>query len=59
MTDPTDSFIATACALAGIPVQAEWLPTIRLNYETSLRVGGLVTDLPLPDEAEPAPVYWP
>ncbi len=56
-TDITDAWIRSSAAMLGLPVEAEWLPTIHANVEVTFRLGKLVDDFPLPDEAEPAPVY--
>ena len=52
-----DKLIEAGTALLGIPVQTDWLPTIRANLEVTLRLAALVEAFELPDEAEPAPVY--
>jgi hypothetical protein len=57
MSDPLDPMIEAGCALLGITPEPSWLPTIRQNLEVSLRLARLVEEFPLPDEAEPAPVF--
>jgi hypothetical protein len=57
--DSLDQMIMAGTALLGIPVQPEWMPSIRANLEVSLKLGHLVDEFTLPDEAEPAPVYTP
>jgi hypothetical protein len=52
-----DAFIeAAACALS-LPVEPEWKAAIRANLEMTLKHAALVDGFPLPDEAEPAPVF--
>ena len=56
--DPTlDQFAATGVALLGIPVDPAWKDTIRANLRVSLTLAAVVTSFPLPDEAEPAPMF--
>lgn len=53
----TDAWITSSAAMLGLPIETAWLPTIRANVEVTFRLAKLVDDFPLPDEAEPAPVY--
>lgn len=55
---PVPDVDALAAAL-GIHLQPEWRETIRLNLEISLRMANEVAAFPLPDHAEPAPIYLP
>lgn len=59
MSDTTDldAFIATGTALLGIPVRPEWRDAIRQHLGVSLDHARTVLDFPLPDEADPAPVF--
>ena len=47
---------ASARALA-LPLDRAWRPGIKSNLETTLRLAALFADFPLPDDAEPAPVF--
>lgn len=55
--DPTDQYIEAAAKSLGIALDPDWLPMIRANLETTFRLARLVEEFPLPDEAEPAPVF--
>jgi hypothetical protein len=55
--DPLDEFIVAAARTLSLPIESQWLPTIRMNLEVTLRQGKMVDDFTLPDEAEPAPVF--
>jgi hypothetical protein len=59
MSDPMDldAYIDAGTALLGIPVQPEWRDAIRLHLGVSFELGRAVLEFPLPDEAEPAPVF--
>ena len=47
---------ANATALA-LPIAPEWKPAIGANLAVTLRLANIVAEFPLPDEAEPAPVF--
>jgi hypothetical protein len=53
----TDTWITSSAGLLGLPIESAWLPSIRANVEVTFRLAKLVDDFPLPDEAEPAPVF--
>jgi hypothetical protein len=55
--DSTDDFIEAAAKALGVPLDAAWKPAVRGNLEVSLKLARLVDEFPLPDDAEPAPVY--
>ena len=55
--DPTDDFIEAAANALGIPLDPAWKPAIRGNLEVSLKLARMVDEFPLPDDAEPAPIY--
>jgi lipopolysaccharide biosynthesis protein len=55
--DITDAWITSSAAILKLPIESAWLPAIRANVEVTFRLAKLVDEFPLPDEAEPAPVY--
>ena len=55
--DLTDAWITSSAALLGLPIESAWMPSIRANVEATFRLAKMVDDFPLPDEAEPAPIY--
>jgi hypothetical protein len=60
MTKPDealDQFIEAAVRALSLPIESEWKAAIRTNLEISLKHAALVDEFPLPDEAEPAPVF--
>jgi hypothetical protein len=57
MRDPLDDFITAGAGALGLTVEPAWQPAVRSNLELTLRLGVLVTEFALPDEAEPAPVF--
>ncbi|HEY3848489.1 MAG TPA: DUF4089 domain-containing protein [Acetobacteraceae bacterium] len=60
MNDTTDldAYIAAGTALLGIPVRPEWREAIRQHLTVSFDLARAVLDFPLPDEADPAPVFF-
>jgi hypothetical protein len=56
-SDPTDDFIEASASALGVALDPAWKPAIRANLEVSRTLARLVDEFPLPDEAEPAPVY--
>ena len=56
-SDPLGDFIATAARVLALPIEPSWRPAVQANLEVTLRFAALVTELALPDEAEPAPVF--
>lgn len=52
-----DAYIDAGTALLGIPVRPEWRDAIRQHLGVSFELARLVLDFPLPDEADPAPVF--
>jgi hypothetical protein len=58
MTDlELDAFMDASAAVLGIKIEPEWRDAVRANLAVTFRLGGLVLEFPLPDEAEPAPVF--
>ena len=55
--DPIDDYIDRAAAILALPLEDGWKPAIRANLAVTLRLAKLVDDFPLPDDAEPAPVF--
>jgi 1-carboxybiuret hydrolase subunit AtzG-like protein len=56
-TDNLDPLIAASARAIDLPVDPAWHPAIRFNLEVTLRFAALVASFPLPDDAEPAPVF--
>jgi hypothetical protein len=52
-----EDFITAAAGTLGLPLDAAWMPAIKANVTTTLRLAAQVEQFPLPDEAEPAPVF--
>ncbi len=55
--DALDQFIEAAARALSLPIEPEWKPAIRANLQATLKHAAVVDEFPLPDEAEPAPVF--
>ena len=55
--DPLDTFIDGAAAALDLKVEPAWKPAVRTHLQVTLRHGTQVAAFPLPDDAEPAPVF--
>lgn len=52
-----DAYIDAAAALLAIPLDPAWVASIGANLTVLGAAADLVAGFPLPDEAEPAPVF--
>jgi hypothetical protein len=57
MSDPIDDMVEAGVKLLGIPLDPMWKPEVMTQLEVILRHAQTVAELPLPDDAEPAPVF--
>ena len=55
--DPLDDFIDAAARALDLPLEPAWRPVVKANLLVTLRQAGLVAELALPDDTEPAPVF--
>jgi hypothetical protein len=52
-----DDFIVAAARALELPIEPAWQGAIKTNLAVTLRLSSLYADFPLPDDAEPAPVF--
>jgi hypothetical protein len=57
MSDELDDWLDANTVLLGITVAAEWRDTVRLHLGITCGMAQRVSEFPLPDEADPAPVF--
>jgi hypothetical protein len=55
--DPLDDFIVAAARALGLPVENAWRGAIAANLRVTLAFAEAVEAFPLPDDAEPAPIF--
>ena len=56
--DP-DAYVDAAAALIGLPIDPAHRPGVVVNLERIAQMAALVVEFPLPEDAEPAPVFRP
>jgi hypothetical protein len=52
-----DRFIDAAAQALALPIEPAWKPAIKFNLDVTLRMAASFAEFPLPDDAEPAPVF--
>jgi hypothetical protein len=55
--DALDSFVGAAAAALDLPLDPAWTGAVRTNLAVTLALAAAFADFPLPDDAEPAPVF--
>jgi hypothetical protein len=55
--DAADAMVAAAALALGLPIDPAWQANVKFNLQLILRHAALVDEFPLPDDAEPAPVF--
>ena len=55
--DSLDTLIAVSAQALDLPLDPAWHPAIRFNLDVTFRLAALVAGFPLPDDAEPAPIF--
>jgi hypothetical protein len=52
-----DAFMDASAVVLGLTIAPEWRDAVRANLAVTFRMGALVGEFDLPDEADPAPVF--
>jgi hypothetical protein len=55
--DPLDVLVDAMARALDLPLEAAWRAAVRTNLDVTLRLASQFADFPLPDDAEPAPVF--
>jgi hypothetical protein len=55
--EPLDHFIDAAAHALALPIEPAWKDAIRTNLAVTLALAASFAEFPLPDDAEPAPVF--
>jgi hypothetical protein len=55
--DPLDTMIDASARALALPLDPAWKPAVKTNLDVTLRMAAGFADFPLPDDAEPAPVF--
>jgi hypothetical protein len=54
---PLDDLVDAAARALDLPIALEWRGAVKANLAVTFALAELFADFPLPDEAEPAPVF--
>jgi hypothetical protein len=57
LPDALDVLIMATAQELKLPLEPAWRPGVKFNLNLILRIAALVDEFPLPDDAEPAPVF--
>jgi hypothetical protein len=55
--DAIDRLVAASAQALGLKIEPAWHGGVKFNLQLILRIGALVDEFPLSDDAEPAPVF--
>ncbi|MGA2893548.1 MAG: DUF4089 domain-containing protein [Xanthobacteraceae bacterium] len=55
--DAVDMLITASSETLKLPLDPSWHAGVKFNLGLILRLGGMVDEFPLPDDAEPAPIF--
>jgi allophanate hydrolase len=55
---PGEAFVQSGCALLGLTLEPEWQAGVVGNLRVIMAQAGTLLEPPLPDDAEPAPVFF-
>jgi hypothetical protein len=56
--DIVDALVTAGTAALKLPLEPAWHAGVKFNLQLILRMGALVDEFALPDDAEPAPVFY-
>jgi hypothetical protein len=56
-SDQLDQFIDATAGLLDLPIEPAWKNAVKGHLEVTLRLAASFAEFPLPDEAEPAPMF--
>ena len=55
--DALDGFVDAAAHALDLKIEPAWKGAVKTNLEVTLALAALFAEFPLPDDAEPAPVF--
>ena len=55
--DPLDDLVDAAARALDLPIAPAWRDAVKANLAVTFALAELFADFPLPDDAEPAPVF--
>lgn len=57
-TDDFDTLVTASAQALKLPIDPAWRSGVKFNLQLIFRLAALVDDFPLPDDAEPGPVFY-
>jgi Protein of unknown function (DUF4089) len=55
--DPLDAFVDASAHALDLEIEPAWKSAVKTNLATTFALAALFADFPLPDDAEPAPIF--
>jgi hypothetical protein len=55
--EPLDDLLDAAARALALKIEPAWKSAVKANLATTFALAALFADFPLPDEAEPAPIF--
>jgi hypothetical protein len=55
--DALDALVTAAAQALALPIDPTWHGSIKFNLQLALGMAARIDEFPLPDDAEPAPVF--
>ena len=55
--DPLDAFVDASAHALDLDIDPAWRGAVKANLATTFALAALFADFPLPDDAEPAPIF--
>jgi hypothetical protein len=55
--DPVDAFVDASAHALDLEIEPAWKSAVKTNLATTFALAALFADFPLPDDAEPAPIF--
>jgi hypothetical protein len=55
--DPLDAFVDASAHALDLKIEPAWRGAVKANLAVTFALAALFTDFPLPDDAEPAPIF--
>jgi hypothetical protein len=55
--DALDMLVTAQTAALNLPIDPSWHGAVKVNLQLILRLGAMVDDFALPDDAEPGPIF--
>lgn len=56
--DALDTLVSAGAQMLKLPLDPAWRGSVKFNLGLILRLGAVVDEFPLPDDAEPGPVFY-